>query len=54
MCNKSGETPDHLLLHSDVARDLWIMVFQMFGVEWIMRRWSGGYFGLLEKKGQLE
>jgi hypothetical protein len=38
MCNKGGETPDHLLppdhllLHFDVARDLWIMVFQMFGV----------------------
>jgi hypothetical protein len=39
MCNKSGETLDHLL-HCDVARDLWIMVFQMFGVEeWIMPRW---------------
>jgi hypothetical protein len=35
MCKRSGETPGHLL-HCDVTRDLWIMVFQMFGVEWVM------------------
>jgi hypothetical protein len=35
MCKK---TPYHLLLHCDVTRELWIMVFRMFGVEWVMIR----------------
>jgi hypothetical protein len=30
----SGETPDHLL-HCYTARELWNLVFQMFGVEWV-------------------
>jgi hypothetical protein len=32
------KTLDHLLLHCDVVRDLRNMVFQMFGVEWVMPR----------------
>jgi hypothetical protein len=39
MCKKSEKTPDHLLLHCDATRELWIMVFQFFGVEWVMPRW---------------
>jgi hypothetical protein len=35
---KSRETLDHLLLQCDVVRELWNMVFQMFGVEWVMPR----------------
>jgi hypothetical protein len=33
MCKKSGETIDHLLLHCEVARDLWSYIFTLFGVE---------------------
>ena len=36
MCRKGGEILDHLLLHCDNARELWNLVFQMFGVEWVM------------------
>jgi hypothetical protein len=36
MCKKIGEILD-LLLHCDVVRDLWNMVFQMF-VVWVMPR----------------
>ena len=36
MGKKSGETPDHLLLQCDAAKELGIMVFQLFGVEWAM------------------
>jgi hypothetical protein len=38
MCKRSGKTLDHLLLHCDATRELWIVVFQMFRVEWVMPR----------------
>jgi hypothetical protein len=38
MCKKNGETTDLLLIQHDVMRELWIMVFQMFGLEWVMPR----------------
>jgi hypothetical protein len=39
MYKNCGETPDHLLLHWDIVRDLWNSVFRMFGVEWVMPTW---------------
>ena len=36
MCKKDGESIDHLLLHCHVARELWNMVFNLFGVHWVM------------------
>jgi hypothetical protein len=36
MCKHSGESIDHLLLHYEVAIELWNMVCQMFGVTWVM------------------
>lgn len=33
MCKKSGKTPDQVFFHCDIARDLWNLVFRMFGVE---------------------
>jgi hypothetical protein len=36
MCKKSGKTHDYLLFQCYVARDLWNMVFQMFGVALVM------------------
>jgi len=38
LCKKSGEFIDHLLLHCEVARDLWSYVLILFGVEWVMPR----------------
>jgi hypothetical protein len=38
MCKKSGESIDHLLIHCEVARDLWSYMFNLFGVEWVMPR----------------
>jgi hypothetical protein len=38
MCKKSGESIDHLLLHCDVARDIWSFFYILFGVEWVMPR----------------
>jgi len=48
MCKKSGETPDHLFLHRDVARDSWIIDFQMFGVDGLCLDGGGGPFGMLD------
>jgi hypothetical protein len=38
----------HLLLHCEVARELWVSIFHLFGVEWVMLKkvvelanWSG-------------
>lgn len=33
MCKRTGETVDHILLHCDVARELWLFVFSLFGVQ---------------------
>jgi len=38
-CKRSEETLNHILLYCEAARELWIMVFQLFGVEWVMPRW---------------
>jgi hypothetical protein len=36
MCKRSGESVDHLLLHCDVARALWSVLFSLFDVTWVM------------------
>ena len=36
MCKKGGETVDHLLLHCPLAWEVWSMVFDLFGVFWVM------------------
>lgn len=36
MCERSGETVDHLLLYCRVARVLWDDIFSMSGLAWIM------------------
>lgn len=58
MCKRSGESIDHLLLHCEVARELWTLIFRLFKVERIMPKrviellacWRGllGSFGRLE------
>ena len=36
MCKKAGESINHLLLHCPIARELWNMVFTLFGLSWAM------------------
>jgi hypothetical protein len=38
MCKVDGESVDHLFLHCSMARDLWDMVFSLFGIQWVMPR----------------
>jgi tRNA A37 threonylcarbamoyladenosine biosynthesis protein TsaE len=37
-CKKSMESSDHLLIHCEVARELWSSILNLFGVEWVMPR----------------
>jgi hypothetical protein len=36
MCKRSRESTDHLLLHCEVARDLWSGIFTLSKVQWVM------------------
>jgi len=38
MCKKNGESIEHLLLHCEVACNLWSYILTLFGVEWVMPR----------------
>jgi hypothetical protein len=38
MYKRSGKFIDQLLLYYEVARDLWVSIFRLFGVECIMPR----------------
>ena len=36
MCKRAGDSINHLLPHCPIARELWRMVFTLFGVTWVM------------------
>ena len=36
MCKRAKETVKHLLMHFTMARELWDMVFTLFGIQWVM------------------
>ena len=36
MCKHKRESIDHLLLHCEAVMEVWSMVFQLFGVTWVM------------------
>jgi hypothetical protein len=38
MCKRSRESIDHLLVHREVTRELWSVIFLLFGDEWVMPR----------------
>lgn len=35
MCKVEAETLDHLFLHCEVARRIWITCFSVFDVQWV-------------------
>jgi hypothetical protein len=51
MCKKCGESIDHLLLHCEVAAELWSVLLMLFGVSWVMNQRVNNFFG--SWKGQL-
>ena len=38
MCKEAGESIDYLFHHCHTARELWALVFSMFGIWWVMPR----------------
>ncbi len=38
MCKSGGELVNHMLLHCNVAQELWNMILILFGVFWVMTR----------------
>jgi hypothetical protein len=51
MCKRNGESVDHFLLHCNVAYAIWSVLFNRFGMSWVMPRrviglndcwWSSG------------
>ena len=48
MCKKSGEFIDYLLLHCEVARDLWVSIFHLFRIVGNVLS-GGGVIGWLER-----
>ncbi|RVW40434.1 Protein arginine N-methyltransferase 2 [Vitis vinifera] len=36
LCQRHEESIDHILLHCDKARTLWVLLFSMFGVQWVL------------------
>ena len=58
LCQRHEESIDHILLHCEKARTLWVLLFSMFGVQWVMPAttikemfsgWNGTFVG---KKGK--
>ena len=36
MCKMYGENANHLFSHCEMAKELWCMIFCIFGVYWVM------------------
>ncbi|RVX07383.1 putative ribonuclease H protein [Vitis vinifera] len=58
LCKHKEETTDHLLLFCEKARMLWLLIFSLFGVQWVMHStvknhllgWHGSFVGKKRKK----
>lgn len=58
MYKRGGKTIDHLVIYCEVVRELWVLIFCLFSIEWVMPRrvvellasWRGqlGSHGVLE------
>ena len=58
LCKYEEETTDHLLLFCEKARMLWLLIFPLFGVQWVMHSsvkrnllgWHGSFVGKKREK----
>ena len=53
LCQRHEESIDHILLHCAKARTLWMLLFSLFGVQWVLPAtvkatllgWDGSFVG---------
>ena len=58
LCKYKEKTTDHLLLFCEKARMLWLLIFSLFGVQWVMHSsvkrnllgWYGSFVGKKREK----
>jgi hypothetical protein len=51
MCKRAGESVDHLKIHCEYARELWSLIFCMFGISWVMPRKVSALLHCWRRKG---
>ena len=51
MCKRGSETGEHLFLHCDNVRELWSLVFCMFGIQWTMPRTVSNLLACWKRNG---
>ncbi|RVX21575.1 putative ribonuclease H protein [Vitis vinifera] len=57
LCQRHEESIDHILLHCDKVRTLWVLLYSMFGVQWVLPAtvketlsgWNGSFVGKKRK-----
>jgi hypothetical protein len=49
MQEEQGMAINRFLLHCEVARDLWVSISLLFGLEWVICLKGGGVDGVLER-----
>ena len=57
LCHKSEESIDHLLIHCEKTREVWMVFLSFFGVSWVFPRsvketllgWRGSFVGKKRK-----
>jgi hypothetical protein len=51
LCKENGEIVDHLMLHCPFLKEIWDLIFSLFGLHWVMPRkvldllacWQGSF-----------
>jgi hypothetical protein len=51
MCERAGESVNHLMIHCEYAQELWSMIFCQFGVSWVMPRTTYALLHCWRRKG---
>ena len=57
LCQRNEESIDYILLHCEKARTLWVLLFSLFGVQWVLPTtvkdmllgWNGTFVGKKRK-----
>jgi len=53
MRKKSRESINHLMIHCEVAKELWSSILNLFGVNWVMPISVKRFDGVLRRSGRV-